>query len=135
MAAVLLRARHSQANSLSRFVCGLAELNESQFMSEVLEQIFFTPQEKLQCYSVTTRKLGSARSKRLAQESVEYFDSEDDAADFLVWRLVRPQGLKTKTITHLFLDHLGCRRVHVIITPDKWSVVSNEMGLTLPGFS
>jgi hypothetical protein len=128
-AAQILRARNARAVEMGRFVYGLRNSDELAFMSEVFEEMYFGVESKSLTFAVTVRKLPTPGSKCVAMESVQCFDTQGAATDFLLLKLIRVSALDHKHPTHYLMDHSGQRLFHVVVTGKTWTHVNNSIGL------
>lgn len=138
VAAKLLKMRHQQATDMARFVHELDGREDMAFMNEVMEKVFYSADLLTSSYVVTVKKLSPKGVKLLAQETRKYFETEDDACDYLSGQLkswVRRSGSpRNKRVEHFVLEESGRTIVHAIASPWNLALVCSTNGYTLPDF-
>lgn len=133
MAAEILRSRPKFMAPMQRFVSGLRSPEELAFMHEVQEKLFYSANLLASSYVVTIRKLAPLGYKLLCEETIQSFESEDHACDFLVGRLSRYRRTKSKHVVHFVLAHSGATLCHAIFTAGDWTILDNAIELDLYG--
>lgn len=133
MVSEILRMRHDYAGAMERFVFGLRDSQDLAFMHEVVEKLFFASDLLASSYVVTIKKLAPANFKLRGEETIKYFDTQARACDFLLARLGHARTAKSKYVMHLDLSRSDESLFHVIINASQFAVVSNAIGIDLPG--
>lgn len=138
LAAELLKMRHQSASLMGRFVHQLKNNDEFLFMHEVLEKLFYAADHLLDAYCVTVKRLPPMGAKSSAEELKKYFQTEQDAGDYLVAKLVDWRFGKSpsrrKMVQHFQLRHADKTLFHAIAVEGNLTFVENNMRLGLAGF-
>jgi hypothetical protein len=134
MAAQILQMRHDYAAPLERFVSGLRNPDELEFMYEVLRCLFYSGDSLASSYVVTIRKFSPSGFKVLGEETAKYFDSKERACIFLVSRLEHTKYAKDKRhLVHFVFTHLNDTLFHAVATAGSLVVLNSAIHVDLPG--
>jgi hypothetical protein len=135
MALMILKNRKAQALSMVRYVHRIYDSDAAAFMLDVLESMFYSPDQLASNFAVTLKSFSPNHFKPKADVQTRYFADKEGALDYLVVKLMQLRSSKSTSITQLTIEFGDKTIFHVVSSElDRLHLINNDVGLDLPMF-